>query len=387
MATGVTRGRSVLIALVLFALVGCQPAALTESASAQPTEPPSASPSAPTAPTAPTAEPRDMFAEFPVPGGDGVRISGLAEVRGTLYAFGSVERTGEVGSQPAIWASRDGELWVAANVPPMRDRQDCVPDSGFDDCSLAGGIWDLVGAGDRLIALAAGGLAEGSGAFTTTIYASVDGLTWVEVTETPGHEAGAHFSLALVDGRLIAGGHGVWSSDDGGATWRESTTVADLRGTIFDLAVSDGLLVAVGGAGTSDIIEPPAVAWVSADRGDSWDRREIGGSFASAVAVTEDNWLALGTDASGTTTWASTNGGESWTQTSIGDCCPSDLVATPTGFVVLVDDGGVLVARPDAAAWSPIDADFDFVTGTWTPQFGLVLATRTTVVLAPNPFP
>jgi hypothetical protein len=340
------------------------------------------------APSVPTPEPSGTFKEFPLPGGDGVRIEGLGEARGTLYAFGSVEHTGREGSQPAIWASEDGEVWAAANVPPMRDRGECVPDSAFDACRLGGGVSDLIDSGARLIALAPGGLAEGSGPFTTTIYSSVDGLTWVEVTETPGVEARAHYSLALVDGRLIAGGDGVWSSDDGGASWRESTTADDLQGAMFELAVSDGLLVAVGGAGTGDIIEPPAITWVSADRGDSWDRREIGGSFASDLAVVDDKWFALGTDATDATTlWASSNEGASWMQTAVGRCCPADLVATPTGLVIELDEGGLLVAGRDAATWSSIDADFDFVTGTWTPHFGLVLATRTTVVLAPISFP
>lgn len=138
------------------------------------------------------------------------------------------------------------------------------------------------------LALGTGGLAEVDGdeelLFEAMGLRSDDGLHW-ESVEVTGFTGPADISaLVELDGVLVAGGayRGeedpsmggfrpmLWRSADG-VTWTEMPppgTAADDDSSVWDLAVSDGRLLAVGSSGGHGML------WTSDDEGGSWQASE-----------------------------------------------------------------------------------------------------------------
>ena len=385
-AGGVAAG----LLLVLFLGGRLQPPTGHATATPQPTSSASSSvaPSASVAPSQPTLTP-SIAPEATLPAREGwtlhqvteadanTSVFRVAEARGKLFAVGHVSLL-----QPAIWVSADGVDWVEADVP--------TPPAG-----LGFTVFDIVDAGDRLVALAAGGLAAGSGAFATMIYVSDDGLTWREAEATPGVETAALFTIVRLGDRLVALGQEVWVSDDHGLTWVQAADRAEVDGTMFTAAEHHGLLVAAGQAGQSDITELPFLVWTSTDAGETWDRSEVDAG-ASDVTFGPDGRILMsvrtGTSESESAIWTSFDGANSWSAGGNQPCCITGLTATPTGYVATFRDESFVLESADGETWTEQPIGVGDITccveGRWLPSFGLVLAVNgDSVVLGPNPYP
>ena len=355
------------------------------SASASVESSPSPSPTAvPTATPEPTIVPRTGWSTVFSVDEDEARIAGIAEARGRLFALG------QTGSrQPAIWVSNDGTSWALAGLPAMSER---YPGSDGPDGDLGGFVVDLQDAGDRLVAVAALGLASGSGLFGTMVYVSDDdGLTWAQVDATPGVVAAAIFDLARSGDRLIGVGTAAWASDDGGLTWTEVMGGADIGGTLYAVDARDDLVVAVGDAGNGDLTSPPAIALVSRDGGDTWQQTVLHPDrLARSVAVGASGRIVVGGYVNeGMVTWVSDDSARTWTASApFGSCCVGGMVATPTGYAAVSSMlfEGVLLSV-DGISWNTIAIPADFNAVSWGPSFGLAVAARDEVLLGPVPAP
>lgn len=317
--------------------------------------------------------------------GDGEPDAGLhgaAEVRGKLYALGRLH-----AQQAGILVSEDGVNWSSTYVPPAPN-------------DLAFNVLDIEDAGERLVALAPGGLAVGSGYFATMIYVSEDGLTWREADSMPDTRSGPHFALVKAGERLLAIGVSVWASEDGGLTWTETTAMGEFGGQAFTAATVRDLVVAVGQAGTSDLAGPPAYAWVSSDEGRTWDRHELDPhGTADSIAISPATGMVLVTVHVGDelTVWKSADGGATWTSSaSLGACCAKGLTWTPDGFAIARNDwldAGTLSLwlSADGASWTDAAipsaiAQLDVRAMAWGPTYGLSLVEDGgSIALAPNP--
>jgi photosystem II stability/assembly factor-like uncharacterized protein len=315
---------------------------------------------------------------------DESRISGVAEARGRLFVLGS---TGT--RQPAIWVSDDGTNWASAILPPMTER---YPETDSPDGDLGGFVVDLVDAGDRLVAVATLGLASGSGPLGTMIYVSEDdGQTWAEADGTPGVVVAAIYGLARSGDRLIGVGTAAWASDDGGLTWAEALEGPAIGGTLYAVDMRDDLVVAVGDAGNGDLTSPPAIAVVSRDGGDTWQRTVLHpDQLARAVAIGASGRIVVGGNVSDEmVTWVSDDSARTWRSSGpFGSCCVSGLAATPTGYVAVSSTlfEGVLMSV-DSVTWSTVEIPVDFNSVNWGPRFGLAVAGRDEVLLGPVPAP
>jgi len=301
----------------------------------------------------------------------------VAEARGKLFAVGHVSLL-----RPMIWVSADAVNWAKAEVP--------MPPAG-----LGFTVSDIVDAGDRLVALAPGGFAEGSGAFATMIYVSDDGLKWREADATPGVESAALFTILQVGDRLVAAGQGVWISDDHGLTWVHGADRAEIDGTISRAAEHDGLIVGAGQAGQSDVTELPFLVWTSSDAGETWHRSEVDAG-ASDVIFGPDGRILMsvrtGESESESAIWTSFDAANSWFEGGNQPCCITGLTATPTGYVAVFRDESFVLESTDGETWTEQAIGVGTITccveGRWLPSFGLVLAVNAaSVVLAPNPLP
>ena len=369
--------------LVLFLGGRLQPPTGQATATPQPTSSASGS-AAPSASVAPSPTPsispetsppaREGWTRHQVTEADAnTSVFQVAEARGLLFALGQVS-----GLQPAIWTSANARDWIEADVP--------TPPAG-----LGLTVSDIVDAGDRLVALAAGGSAEGSGFFATMIYVSDDGSTWREAETTPGH---ALFTIVRLGDRLVAMGRGVWISDDRGLTWAQAADGAEIGGTMSRASEHDGLIVAVGQAGQSDITELPFLVWTSSDAGETWHRSEVEASFSGVTFGSDGRILMTGassSEASMSAIWTSFDGARSWSESPTQACCITGLISTPTGYVATFDKSFVLTSA-DGETWTQQAIDVGEITccvvGRWLPSFGLVLAVNgDSVVLGPNPYP
>lgn len=311
------------------------------------------------------------------------RLRGVAEAGGQLFALGRSGRT-----QPAIWVSEDSITWTAAEIPPMTER---LPGADGSSADLAAIVVDIVDAGDRLVALASVGLADGSGLFGTMLYTSDDeGQTWSEVQSTRGTTAAAMFGLAHRGDQLIAVGTAVWSSHDGGLSWTEVVDAESLGGTMRSVAARDDLIVAVGDGGNGDLTGPPAIALVSTD-GESWERIVIHpDAVARSVAIGPSGRIVVGGHRNADLLiWVSDDAGATWETTSpSAACCAADLVATPTGYVAAASASfeGALLSS-DGSTWTQSALDSGLSAVDWGPRFGLTGATDDTILLGPVPAP
>lgn len=332
---------------------------------------------APTPTPAETIAPRANWSVHRVLDGDDpyVSMGGVVEIRGRLFAGGVAGF-----EQPGIWVSDDGVSWRATAIPRMQ------PD-------LVASVKDIIDLGDHLVALAAGGYAEGSGPFVTMIYTSTDGESWQPVDDTPGFDVGAHTQLLQVGTRLVALGRDVWVSSDGGSSWAASATHDELDGDIVNAATSDGLIVAVGAKVASDLVEPPGVVWTSSDGGDSWTRREISPELIpAAVVIGQDGRIVvIGNAAAELVVWTSTDRGETWDETRAPRSgSVYDATVVPGGYAATgaaqSDDAGIVWTSDDAISWTEqiipiVGTDID-----WGPTFGITVAgPPMSVALGPQP--
>lgn len=351
---------------------------------AEPTAEPTATATAeptpePTTPPDPTAAPRSGWAYATVLTVDRHVYAGLrnvVEARGRLYAIGRADER-----VTGIWVSDDGSTWMRTDVPAAPDPYVFLG-------------WDLVDTGERLVVLAPGGYAAGSGYFTTMVYISEDGLTWRPATSTPGIEAAAQHALVQIGDRLLAVGHAVWTSDDGGETWLETLAPVEVGGRMQDAAARDDLVVAVGQAGSGDVSAGPMYAWLSTDAGATWRRTVVDQEAVGlSVAIDDDGTIvALGGRGERVLAWTSLDDGLTWTERDIGPCCARQVVATPTGFVIFSDaspEGTAdVLTSTDGLTWLAAGRiDMEVSGASFGPRFGLVAAGGDTAGLGPHPFP
>jgi hypothetical protein len=333
--------------------------------------PPSASLSPAPSPTAPIV--REGWTAIrviePIPYAE---IRGITEGNGFLLAFGRADR-----NLVGVWRSVDGQTWEAGHVPQLPSE-------------LGGAIIDLTTTNDGFIGLAALGLAEGSEQYASAIYTSPDGLDWTAASHPlDGHWLGS--ALVAVGSRIVvAGGSGVFVSDDGGQSWQPTTDTEALGGQITDLAADGDRLLGVGHVGSIETAQP--LLWESRDGGATWERNSLGDAgLPTHLAVGPGSTIvvlgALGQDA---VAWLSDGG--KWSTTRVTDCCINGATATPTGYVAVGDPvslGTAYVARStDARAWNLEAPEVGYLTGVgWTDAAGLLATTRVDTVLGPTPYP
>jgi hypothetical protein len=305
----------------------------------------------------------------PVPNANNTQFSGISEARNILFVTGRATL-----QQPGIWWSSDGVQWQSADVPRAPDPY------GFT-------VQKVVDAGPRFVALADGGLAEGSGIFATAIYVSEDGRSWRSADSIPAVESGGHSSLIRSGDRLFAIGASVWVSVDAGLTWAEHLSAAELGGRAFDAEARDNVIVAVGQSGSGDTVERPGYAWVSTDFGGTWRRSLTDeGSVLYSAAITPDGNMVV---ARASNMRTSSDGGTSW---PIAEaplvCCGSELVATPDGLVALVRveaEPSKMASSDDGTTWIQAGAvPVPVRDATWGPRFGLVAVGQVTIGFGPG---
>jgi hypothetical protein len=157
----------------------------------------------------------------------------LAEAGGRIAAVGQTCESAELGlCTAAVWVSDDARTWRRATV----EIQD-------------GGLWSVTHDGEGFVATGVS-CAETCVAF---VMRSTSGEDWRKLPLTAAPEGGFG-AVAAIDGRLVAiadplSGSPIFWSDDGGATWAPATITPEPTASgldLFDLAVGDGRLVAVG---------------------------------------------------------------------------------------------------------------------------------------------
>jgi hypothetical protein len=329
----------------------------------------------------PTLAPRSGWTVHRVTEAPNARVTGVAEARGVLYAFGTHD------SQPAIWFSADGQSWTAAEVPAITEAPNLA------ESHYGGHIGALVDAGDRLVAVAAIALALGSGQFGTMIYASDDGTAWEQILDTPGivaPDGAPMFHLAAIGNQLVAAGNGVWLSRDSGLSWREAADVEAMGGRVLSLAAGQDVLVAAGHGSTYDITEPPLLAWISPDAGETWERVVLdpGGCCGHAAVGPTGRMLVLGRSEAADI-WISDDDGATWQPAGNlpETIVVQDVTGTPTGFV-MVGAHGLAYLSSDGLVWRPEPIGMDALDVTWTPTFGLVAAgDPSSIAFGPVPAP
>ena len=216
-----------------------------------------------------------------------------------VLAAGWVDQGGE-GRNAAIWMrSADGD-WGANRCPP-----DECGGSGKQEilgvAAVSGGGWVAVGREDV------------SGDFDAAVWISADGSAWERVRDESfaGPKDQAMNDVVELDGRLIAVGRNghdgaVWTSDDGGESWELPPTKDSLRApsggnvNLGGVAAHGSRLVAVGREASG---ESPnrAAAWLSDDRGTSWERANVTnaryiGQQMIAVTDAQSGLVAVGFD-------------------------------------------------------------------------------------------
>jgi hypothetical protein len=326
---------------------------------------------------APSAEPTSEWRTFDISEVVGrtninygnTQFSGISEARDILFVTGRA-----APQQPGIWWSADGMTWHRGDVPRAPDPY------GFT-------VRDVVDAGPRFVAVADGGLAEGSGIFATAIYVSEDGRTWRNAESIPAVESGGHSSLVRSGDRLFAIGTSVWASGDGGLTWAEHVSADDWAGRAFDGDARGDVILAAGQAGIGDTVEGPGYAWVSTDSGQTWRRALVDdGSVLSSAAVTPDGKLVVARTSSVRT---SIDNGVTWPISEVPlPCCGSELVTTASGLLAVMHaeaEPSRMAISEDGITWEPAGAaPVPVRDAAWGPRFGLVVVGQTTVGIGPD---
>lgn len=316
---------------------------------------------------------------FSIPSGPYSRLDGIAEAGGALFALGRSDR-----SHPAIWVSRDATNWTAAQLPRVTER---LPGIDGSSAELTAIVRDVEEAGERLVALASVGLADGSGPIGTMIYVSDDtGQSWSRAMSTPGSTSDALFDVARRGDRLFAVGTAIWVSDDRGLNWSEIVDAKAFGGTLYVVDVRGDLIVAAGDGGNGDLTAPPAIVMASTD-GHHWERTVLDPeAVAHAMRIGDGGRIVVAGHVNAEVRlWVSTDAGKTWdaTRPSV-ECCVTDLVSTPDGYVAASSGpfDGVLVST-DGLTWSANKLDGGPEVIGWGPVFGLVGARDDAALLGP----
>lgn len=203
---------------------------------------------------------------------------------------GTLLATGRVGERTASWRSRDGLAWALALGKAA------IP--GADVAATRGG-WVAVGTREN-----DGPCASYCPPLRGLAWTSPDGTTWTKAPRQASLEGVSLGAVIRYGNRWIAGGAAgdhaaLWSSRDG-RTWTRIRSAAlavsgsGLSGTVYDLAVMDSTLVAVGIDGGQDAVR--ARAWWSSD-GKKWHAASLDRAKNSQifdVAATGSELLATG---------------------------------------------------------------------------------------------
>jgi len=249
---------------------------------------------------------------------------------------------GQVATGAAAWFSGDGLSWQRATGP-----------AAWRDASLS----DVAVVGDGFLAV--GGSSGPDGDTGGQAWASTDGETWRPVSSVP-RASGGFGRLAVVDGTLFATGRdpgrvAVWSSADGGASWRERR-VADAEADLLALGAGpDGGVIAAG-AFFKAATGWHAGAFRSLDGGVTWTEADVGGAIGGAIAdivATREGLVAVGMVEHGAAAWTSTDGA-AWELAPGGDGDVGAFDAAMRAAAVAAD-GRIVAAGigPDGqlAAW------------------------------------
>lgn len=258
----------------------------------------------------------------------------------------------------AWWATTDdaGKTW----------QEDALPEAVAQPGS---GVTGIVAAGGGVVATGWFGTDLSSERVKAVAWHSPDGQDWTRtlLAETDGRSvsprqpftAGSTVFVPGVesaqdeDGSVVQSTAVVWSSTDGGETFREQTLphVGAQPTPLFGVATDDGVLVFGWGGGGADI-----VAWRSTDDGATWtalsaDTFAVDGAqtFPYGVVGADDCLLLAG--AAGDpeaehqrgALWRSCDSGESWTR--VADEAITRLGIADVADLAVVGDRTILVTN------------------------------------------
>lgn len=218
----------------------------------------------------------------------GSSVMGVAARPGTMVAVGLVQPSFDPVTRAVAWYSSDGSTWKAATV------------SDANGTSLVA----VAALGDKFIAF-------GDSGFGNAVWTSADGSAWTRV---------ASLADRFAPGRLVTFGDRIVAVADpsgkpaslmskDGLTWNQGTLPvgeSDSNGSVDDVVVLDGRLVAIGGWSLSRTPEESpkpsyALLWVS-DDGVTWRPLASGSGLtgsAGGAAVLGDRIIVTSRDSSG----------------------------------------------------------------------------------------
>jgi hypothetical protein len=202
--------------------------------------------------------------------------------------------------------------------------------------------WESVKVAEGVYDLAVLGQSGGEliiGAQNGAIYRSVDlGATWIGVGQLSGGVYLDDWNTALAksgDVWVLSNGNNVYLSSDEGVTWAMTSGVGTQN--LYDLAVGNGLVVAVGGNG---------MVLTSADDGATWSTQQSGTDRSlNSLAFGNGMFVAVG---QGGTVMTSVDG-ENWQPQASGTTSYISSVSYGNGVFVRGDNGSV---SADGLAWT-----------------------------------
>jgi hypothetical protein len=297
-------------------------------------------------------------------------VAAIAQLGPKLVAVGSAPDAGK--TRAAVWTSADGLSWTRAHDDPSFGQAKiealarsgsrlvavgCAIGSEFCDANTVARIWTssdgtvwtpaAFGSGfdptarwyNAVTAGGPGFVAVGSdfsGGFPnvpadSSIVTSGDGATWTPVAANPGFKAATMGGVAAAGAILVVVGSGsngapvVWTSSDGRAWPRVTTSGLPTDAEIGDVTTGGPGVIGVGGEGGN------AASWTSTD-GRSWHQAPASGALSGArmlhVVATSHGVVAIGTVSDGSgAAWTSPDG-TSWTKLDLGESFAGALVST-----------------------------------------------------------
>lgn len=229
-------------------------------------------------------------------GEDVDRLRAVSSGAGGFVAFGGGDDQPSTG-----WTSDAGTVWTPTPTPGVRVRVNAVAADGDG--------W--VAVGDRIAR-------EGGGTEAGVVLRSADGVTWEVVTDRLRVGDGTVSDVAVDDGTIVAVGF----DTAGGRIWRDPTTRrrpvdGDFAGTAIQgvAATGDGFVAL--GQGVGDL---RPLAWTSTD-GRTWERHDLDADGfpptdeINDLTATETGLVAAGSSPDGGVVWTSTDG-VTWTRSA-----------------------------------------------------------------------
>ncbi|MCB1325083.1 MAG: hypothetical protein H7A21_10405 [Spirochaetales bacterium] len=299
-----------------------------------------------------------------------------------LYSY-FVDTFVAVGQNGAVRTSYDGRTWTTRNLAVQ-----------LQAASHGNGL------------LYASGL-------TDTAYVSANGQSWTQLASLNTGTSDTYFSIASLNGILVAGGSAgsgqVRRSSDGGQSWTNLTN-SPASSEVGDLEVGDGVLRGVTGGGhflqfNSDassysFLTPTGATaltalayesgvWVvcgpggyvarTADDGATWSNQILNATHAlEGVAYGNGRFVVAGHDGTNTQVWTSTDGGFTFAQSSP-PFGRTRGIAYGGGVFVIAGNGGLLAysATPEVSgSWVDVstgsDHSFDIVAALQSELQGIV---------------